>query len=249
MQTSLRKRDQADIRTIQNIKETYNKFIDEVQGDKKKQSKYYNVINEPILDIDPAEQVCPPYLHILLGIVKKHHDLLEKECHNLDCLIAAEKAKGTSDLSKGQYDQYIDQLKHVLKLEEKLRQCDEKLQHLNNDDNFALAEIVRNKTRISKLEKKMEDLKADIKKCSVNSKLKFGAGPVAGVLDVTLNSHKIKRQAYHSNSFIGNHCGKYLKVKVYSDLMDSVVAKTKELTTSRHLKFLLNRPKPLKHDI
>jgi hypothetical protein len=60
IQTSLRNRDKADIRTIQNIKETYNKFIDEVQGDKKKPSKYYNVINEPILDIDPAEQVCPP---------------------------------------------------------------------------------------------------------------------------------------------------------------------------------------------
>ena len=31
--------------------------------------------------------VCPPYLHILLGIVKRHHDMLEKECHSIDLQI------------------------------------------------------------------------------------------------------------------------------------------------------------------
>ena len=30
----------------------------------------------------------PPYLHILLGIVKRHHDMLEKECHSIDLQIA-----------------------------------------------------------------------------------------------------------------------------------------------------------------
>ena len=32
----------------------------------------------------PIQSVCPPYLPILLGIVKKHHVLLEKDLHEVD---------------------------------------------------------------------------------------------------------------------------------------------------------------------
>ena len=34
------------------------------------------------------DHICPPYLHILLGIVICHHDMLEKECHSIDLEIA-----------------------------------------------------------------------------------------------------------------------------------------------------------------
>ena len=40
----------------------------------------------PVWDIKPT-QVTPQYLHLNLGIVKKHHDLLEQECHKLDKII------------------------------------------------------------------------------------------------------------------------------------------------------------------
>ena len=41
---------------------------------KKNAAKYENAIHTPIWDIR-INQVCPPYLHILLGITKRHHDL------------------------------------------------------------------------------------------------------------------------------------------------------------------------------
>ena len=50
-------------------------------GSKKKTTKpYNNVVLSPIWDIE-LTHVAPPYLHLLLGIVKKHHDLLERDCH------------------------------------------------------------------------------------------------------------------------------------------------------------------------
>ena len=41
----------------------------------------------------------------------------------------------------------------------------------------------------------------------------------------------MKRQAYHSGSFIGNHCNKYLKTEVYSDIFNGIVSKTREITS------------------
>ena len=61
------------------LKET-TKSLKKKQSVKSKPAQYNNVIHEPICDIE-LSNVCPPYLHILLGIVKKHHDLLEQECH------------------------------------------------------------------------------------------------------------------------------------------------------------------------
>ena len=54
---------------------------------RKKIAKLYNnAIRRPLVNIE-RDHVTPPYLHILLGITKKHHDLLEDECHSLDKLI------------------------------------------------------------------------------------------------------------------------------------------------------------------
>ena len=52
-------------------------------------SSYKNCIHEPLLDIN-ISHVCPPYLHILLGIVKKHNDLLEEKVHEVEIQIAEE---------------------------------------------------------------------------------------------------------------------------------------------------------------
>ena len=44
-------------------------------------------MRRPLVNIE-LDHVAPPYLHILLGITKKHHDLLEDECsHSLDKVI------------------------------------------------------------------------------------------------------------------------------------------------------------------
>ena len=61
-------------------------------ADKKKAKSFKNVINSALLDIEISSCV-PPYLHLLLGIVKKHHDLLEKECSELEKRLAYDSAE------------------------------------------------------------------------------------------------------------------------------------------------------------
>ena len=51
--------------------------------DKTKAAKHHNVIRCPVFQIE-LDRVCPPYLHIVLGIMKKNHSLLEQKCHRLD---------------------------------------------------------------------------------------------------------------------------------------------------------------------
>ena len=49
-----------------------------------KKAKVYNIATrDPLFDVPPT-QVAPLYFHILLGISKKYHDLLEKDCRALD---------------------------------------------------------------------------------------------------------------------------------------------------------------------
>ena len=65
----------------------------EIQGGKKKNAKALNnVVTEPMWDIE-LTHVARPYLHLLLGIVKKHHDLLKKECYSLDVQISIDLGK------------------------------------------------------------------------------------------------------------------------------------------------------------
>ena len=55
---------------------------------KKKIAKVYNnVIRRPMVKFE-LSQVAPPYLHILFGIVKKHHTLLETASDSIDQKIA-----------------------------------------------------------------------------------------------------------------------------------------------------------------
>ena len=58
-------------------------------------SSYNNVTHKPLLDIH-ISHVCPLYLHILLGIVKKHHDLFENDLHELDLALANDLSVVTS---------------------------------------------------------------------------------------------------------------------------------------------------------
>ena len=62
-----------------------------------------------------------------------------------------------------------------------------------------------------------------------HKELKRRAGPIAS-LDPVLNKHKIIPQAYHSRSFVGNHCHKYLHPSVYRDLTNKIVAQTQACT-------------------
>ena len=69
------------------------------------------------------DHVAPPYLHILLGITKKHHDLLEDECHSLDKLIGQSLASSGKEIpeSSAAFHTFVVKSKDILDQEEKKR--------------------------------------------------------------------------------------------------------------------------------
>ena len=79
-------------RSLQSIKDDYKKFKDTGEGKKQRAKDYNNVINKPIWEIE-LDRVAPPYLHIFLGIIKRHDKILKAELLDLDRRIAIEFAK------------------------------------------------------------------------------------------------------------------------------------------------------------
>ena len=63
----------------------------------------------------------------------------------------------------------------------------------------------------------------------------FLFGPLTATLDEALKKHKIHMQAYHGRSFVGNHCHRYLKEEIYTDVCESVKSKTNFVTIKSSL--------------
>ena len=63
--------------------------MDEADGERKQANKFFNSLHAPLIRLD-LENVCPPYLHILLGVVLKHHKFLENAAHDLDEKVASQ---------------------------------------------------------------------------------------------------------------------------------------------------------------
>ena len=98
MQPIDRERLNIPSRSLASLRRDNKNFVK--AGCHKEQAKqYHNVTTQPIWDIN-LDNVTPPYLHILLGIVKKHHDLLEDRCHNLDKQLALAIAREGGILNK-----------------------------------------------------------------------------------------------------------------------------------------------------
>ena len=57
-------------------------------------------------------------------------------------------------------------------------------------------------------------------------------GPTASASDTVFNKHRITPQEYHSRSFVGNHCHKYLQTQVYTDLTQRIVTRTQQCTSN-----------------
>ncbi|GFR97798.1 amine oxidase [Elysia marginata] len=74
--------DQCSLRSLESILTDNSAFVRHSSG-KKEVAKFHNALHTHLLDIE-LEEVSPPYLHILLGVVLKHHKLLEDAAHDLD---------------------------------------------------------------------------------------------------------------------------------------------------------------------
>ena len=98
-QTPQSKRPHSEKRTYKNIEKDNRAYV-KAGGQIKNAKAYNNAIHKPLLKIDQDfMQVTPPYLHLLLGIVKKHHTLLEQQCNDLDKKIAEKIVEEKKDTS------------------------------------------------------------------------------------------------------------------------------------------------------
>ena len=208
-------------RSLSNIKNDYQRY--RCAGKPKKKARlYHNVITAPILDI-ALQQVNPPYLHLKLGIVKKHHELLEKDYHTLDEKIAQSPTLSELSSTSPAFQNYVKQSAELRQKESDRAQIESQSMHIIvSDDNKAKKQQVYD--LVDKLNDQIQDIKKNL------DTLPFRSGPVAANLDTELKRHKISVQAYHGRSFIGNHCNKYLKKGAYDNICDSVVRVTKAIT-------------------
>ena len=78
--------DKYQQRSLETILADNSYFITDSSA-KKEVAKYHNALHTPHLNIQ-LDSVSPPCLHILFGIVLKHHKLLEDTVHKLDIQIA-----------------------------------------------------------------------------------------------------------------------------------------------------------------
>ncbi|GFR62043.1 hypothetical protein ElyMa_001861500 [Elysia marginata] len=82
---------QYQARSLESILGDNSAFVADSSG-KKEVAKFHNALHKPLLDTRiELDNVSPPYLHILLGIVLKHHKLLEEVAHKLDTEKSTEK--------------------------------------------------------------------------------------------------------------------------------------------------------------
>ena len=93
---------------------------------KNKQAKHFNnAAKKPVLSVD-LDHVAPPYLHILLGVTKKHHDLLVGDCDKLDQkigeTIARNERKDIEESFTSDFRKYIRQCRDINALEVKQRE-------------------------------------------------------------------------------------------------------------------------------
>ena len=217
-------------RNLAQIERDYDKF--RRSGRQKTKAKLFNnVVRKPLLDVE-IDHVAPPYLHILLGIVKKHHDLIQKECHYLDEHVAQSLAKTNEDFSSTQvFQDYVQQLREIEEQSQKHQRLETRLTMYQPEDDVPLAttrhEQQQLSDRIERLQCKIAEMKDKV------TPLPNKSGSITANLESVLNNNKIYVQAYHSGSFVGNHCHKYLKPQVFTQICDSIVSKSKELTTDR----------------
>ena len=216
-------------RKLSSIKVQQRRFETEGDGKKSKAASYENCIYAPIWDIR-IQYVCPPYLHILLGVIKRHHDLLETACSRIDRSIALFIARCDTDLSDSVFDRFVKQQRNILELKAQKNKIIEKLERF--EDVTCLAKLATEERRLKAAYTSIDQKIAQAKQAS---KLGVTSGPVSAHLETVLQKHGISVQAYHGRSFVGNHCHKYLRLPVYTQLCQAVIDCTLQYCDAEHV--------------
>ena len=90
-------------------------------------------------------QICPPYLHILLGLVKKQHDLLESKTHAIDRELADEIARSNTKLGNTVFELYVQQRRTLFNLQKKKQFLEGRQAELEGNDEIPLNRLRQQK--------------------------------------------------------------------------------------------------------
>ena len=182
---------------MENIKRDHRKYL--LAGNKKKQAKSFNnVVFYPVWDIK-LTQITLQYLHLNLGIVKKHHDLLEQECHKLDKLIAQQCALNkTQHGNSTAFERYITKYStvhdNIVRLKE--YHLGTMINCLENDPQKKVFDHQRFK--LSSLYTELKAVEQQLDRLTKYCHLPFWSGPVTSNLDDVL-----KEQGIHTRPTMG----------------------------------------------
>ena len=103
--------------------------------------------------------------------------------------------------------------------------------------NMIMTDDVIEKQRFERQEEEVSRKMEDVDHERVRTKFldpkkkREGLGIICLSLDKVLNKHKITPQKFHSRSFVGNHCHKYLQPDVFTDITAFVISQTEQLTS------------------
>ena len=216
MQVSKFLRETSEKRTLENLNEHYIQFCK--KGMKKGLAKtVYNVIDIPFFNI-PIDQVCIPGLHLTLGIFLKMFNMFEAFCFDVDMKIGVD----------------VEQRKEIKSLQDELDDLCERRDFLQGELNWFLVSDDRNVDKdayIMKLKDVGSNIEEKEKQISTlsNEMTETTVGPCVSSLDGILKAMGVERQAYHSNSYIGNDCHLLLKSENITKLCCSILDIVREL--------------------
>ncbi|XP_063956581.1 uncharacterized protein LOC135154372 [Lytechinus pictus] len=216
-------------RSLQTLKESLNHF--KTCGIPKESN---NVIRSPFFDIPINRyykpfsliyQVCPPGLHISLGVFLKHFNSLCQACHTLDLEIGQSLAKSPTDQLEAK-EAFKQQLKK-LSLQSRLKLAEEELHDLMDQHMMVglLYPEAEPPTLILEMaeEKKREKVTLE-KEIGKIPEMTVHSGPTNVGLEEALQQLRVSRQAYHGRSFVGNHVHKCLQPE-NTDLITAAISK------------------------
>ena len=184
--------------------------------------------------------MCPPGLHITLGIFLRLFVLLENACHELDLTA---HMQGTEDCGPS-YRRFAAALEQLTKLKDEqlaLKSTKQQLEQLLTHGlaigvfttstlllQQALKDLQATKTRLQQLVGILLNLLVLLSaQCThsqhteiaqldetLNKGFYKEEGPFVNSLEQALASFHVQRQAYYSGTFVGNHVHRALKVKI-----------------------------------
>ena len=175
---------------MQSIIDDHDRFCQETNKDRSKVKSYNNALHNPLLPIE-LDDICPPYLHILLGVVWRHHVLLKKEIYLLENLLINQARRMCTEEGL-LFKEYGGSFMNKNILEEQLRVIETFLIYSESDNQTTTYQDLHDKT---------EDEVAAL----TFKKLEANKGPISKSTEKLLTDHRITPQSYHGGAFIGNH--------------------------------------------